>query len=459
MKYIFSISILIFFFGKISAQDQNLRYTDWTYNPNIKSVKLHIDGYPFSYPILYLGSPGQLRLSFDELRADDKSYVYTVVHCDKNWKPSDIPEAHYLEGFGEEDIDNSDYSFNTITLYTHYDLTFPNQDMQILLSGNYLLKVYEDEDDKKLAITRRFIVCDPVTEVNARMIRPSMVSKNRTHQELEFTVQHEEFEIRNPRTELSATVLQNGNWLTAIKNVPPRFTRQEVQQFDQRNKFVFEGLKEYRYADLRGFDVRTSSIHTLEKDKDGVDVYLFTEEKGNGETYFDWIDSNGQFVIENRDGRTFTNTDDQRDPTALNNEEDRFNARQRGGIFSNLQWRRDSDLESEYANVFFTLKSSTEYYDSDIYIYGALTDWQFKDEFKMVFNPAINAYVAKAELKQGYYDYLYVEKPKGKNVPDFETTEGSWYETENEYLILIYYRPFGGRYDSVVGVETINSRR
>ncbi|MFT4973994.1 MAG: hypothetical protein ACI9JY_003208 [Saprospiraceae bacterium] len=105
MKYTFFILFTLFFSFSIFAQDENIRYQDWIYNPNIKSVKLHINGYPISYPILYLGSPGQLRLSFDELRADAKSYLYTIEHCTKDWETSNLPESEYIDGFGEEEID------------------------------------------------------------------------------------------------------------------------------------------------------------------------------------------------------------------------------------------------------------------------------------------------------------------------------------------------------------------
>jgi hypothetical protein len=115
-------------------------------------------------------------------------------------------------------------------------------------------------------------------------------------------------------------------------------------------------------------------------------------------------------------------------------------------------------LESEYASVLFSLASPGEMHESDVYIFGGLTDWQLKPQFKMTYNPAVNAYVAKVPLKQGYYNYIYAVLPKGAAQPDFEETEGDWYETENLYTILIYYRPFGGRYDRLIGVYSFTSR-
>jgi len=457
MKYLFLLIAGCFFNFSLLAQDENLRYDDWIYNPNIKSVKFHIDGLPLSYPILFLGSRGQLKLSFDELRADGKSYVYTIEHCDKNWETSDLPENFFMEGFNEEDIDDYEYSFNTKTLYTHYNLWLPNRDIQIKISGNYLLKVYEDEDEKTLALTRRFIVVDETTDVRARLSRTGMVSKNRTHQEIDFWVEHEDFDIRNPMSSLSATVLQNGNWQTAIKDLRPKFTRPEEQSFDYTDKIVFLSGKEFRYVDLRRFDTPTSSILEINKNEDAIELYLFGDEKRRGETYFDYLDNNGHFVIENRDGRIYS-ADGGRDSIFINEEGREVAVRTRGRSLFSQRWLQDADLESEYANVLFSLKSPTIYDESDIYVYGGLTDWQFKDEFKMVYNHAINGYVCKAELKQGYYDYLFVEKPKDKNVPDWEATEGDWWEAENEYLILIYYRPFGGRHDQLIGARTINSR-
>jgi hypothetical protein len=151
------------------------------------------------------------------------------------------------------------------------------------------------------------------------------------------------------------------------------------------------------------------------------EVSLYQDKKRSSGGYLEYEDINGNFVIETQD-------------------ED------------------NGDLESDYADVLFTLKSPSEMYDYDVYIFGGLTDWQIKPDFKMVYNPAINAYVGKVLLKQGYYNYLYAAVQKETGDIDFEETEGDWFETKNNYTILVYYRPFGQRYDSLIGAYTFSSR-
>ena len=90
-----------------------------------------------------------------------------------------------------------------------------------------------------------------------------------------------------------------------------------------------------------------------------------------------------------------------------------------------------------------------------------MTDWKLKEEFRMVYNNRINGYICKALLKQGYYEYEYVLSPnkKSRDKPLYThtETEGDWYETENQYTILIYYHPLGERYDQLIGYYLLNS--
>ena len=423
MKRIFSALFLLAFTLSVFAQDEGIRYYDYVYLDNIKSVKFHVRGLFTSLPIVALGGRGQLELSFDDLQGDYKNYEYTVEHCNADWTPSGLFDNDYMDGFPENDINDYEYSFKTKSIYTNYRLLFPNEDLRLTKSGNYLMKVYEDEDRKRLVITRRFMIVDQQVDIIPDVVRPAAVSKTKTHQEIDFVVTHDGFEIRSPRTELSATILQNGRWDNAITGMVPLFTRPEEQIFDYQNKIVFPGGKEYRSADLRSIRYGTPDIAEASYDEARkiYEVDLIRDKKRGNIPYVNREDINGQFVIDNRD-------------------ED------------------DPDLMSDYANVLFTLYSPGEMNDQDLYVFGGFSDWQLKPQFKMFYNERINAYVAKMTLKQGYYDYTYAAFPRGADEIDFEVTEGDSYETRNNYTILMYFRSFGGRYDQIIGSVTFNSR-
>jgi len=152
----------------LKAQAEDINNYDYVYVDNIKSVQFHIDGLLLTYPIIDLTSSTPLVLSFDDLHADVKDYSYQLIHCDRDWQPSQLNTMEYLDGFTEELIDNYRYSFKTVTPFTHYRLYLPNEDMRWTISGNYLLVVYEDEGDKIPVITRRLVVVDPKIQINPR---------------------------------------------------------------------------------------------------------------------------------------------------------------------------------------------------------------------------------------------------------------------------------------------------
>ncbi len=443
-----------------------------------------------SMPIIGVGQSTPMVLSFDDISGEDYiDYVYTVAHCDQDWQPSRLSEFEYIDGFTENDINNYEYSYKTKSIYTYYWFSIPNEDITFTKSGNYLLHIFEEEGMVPI-ITRRFIVVDSKVSVVPKMSRPAVVSKNQSHQEIDFTVVHDDFEIRNPRQELTAVVLQNGRWDNAITELKPLFSRFNEQRFDYQDKIVFPAGKEFRFLDLRGIQYPSPGITVTEKDN-VFEATIERDKKRGNTAHFERYDINGDFIIENRDerGRLYLDrtlnsnaslspeverefsqrlsgatTQIERDRIAqernvlLQNQAAEEQARQFRIFGVDTQVDEVHNLQSEYVDVLFTLYSPGEMYDEEIYIYGGLSDWELKPEFKMVYNQMINSYVGKVRLKQGYYDYIYAAIPKGKTVPDFEVTEGDWYETENEYTILIYYRPFGSRYDQLIGISSFSSR-
>jgi Domain of unknown function (DUF5103) len=424
MKNITILLLLCFSPFLVLGQDPDagLVYGDKVYMDNIYSVKFSTGGLLRNYPIIQLSSNTVLTLSFDEIGDEARSYVYTLVHCDADWKPSNISDLDYIEGFNEDDIDTYDFSFNTKTNYTNYQIALPNSELSWRISGNYLLKIYDNTDDKQLAITRRFTVVDPSVAVNGVMRRTASVSKERTHQELDFSINYENFPIRNPHTDIKVVVLQNGRWDTAIKGLKPMFVRQEDLIYDHQDKVVFPAGKEFRQLDFRTFEYLTNSMAEVQKNIDDYQVTLKIDIARSTEGYVSYEDLNGKFIIESME-------------------------------------ERDAELRAEYGYALFTLKENPPFENHDVYLFGEFTDWLPEERYKMVYNPLINSYVAKILLKQGFYNYVYALVDKKTKEVDLEELEGNWHEAENDYTVLVYYAPFGARYEQVIGVGNFNSVR
>lgn len=449
MKY-FSLLLLLTLSFCSHAQDENLRNEDWIYQNNIRSTQFHLRGLPFSNPIIDLNSSSLLMFTFDDMEGETKSYTYTIEHYNADWTKSSLLEMEYIAGFTEATIEEYEYAFNTLVEFTHYALALPNEDMQFTKSGNYLLKVYEDENEKKLVITRRFVVVEPTVEVVINPTRPSNTEKSDTHYEFDFMVKHEQINVRNPLLDLKATVLQNGRWDNAVSTISPRFSRAGVSDFDYQDKVVFESGKEFRFADLRSLDYIRPSVFNIEEDEEGYNVVLEKDKKRVFKGFSSNVDINGQFIIDCEDDN-INLTDN------FNEDFDPQFYYQQDGSEDYFEGEGASILRSDYANVTFALESPTEFYDDDIYIFGKLTDWQIKKEYKMIYNDNYNAYLGEVFLKQGYYNYYYVAVPKKGGKPSYTLTEGNWYETDNQYTVLIYYRSFGERYDKVIAAYGFDS--
>ena len=454
--------IFIFFIASLwsfamLAQDENLQYRDFIYKDNIKSVRFHLDGLYLSYPIIDLNSSAQLILSFDDMDGDVKDYTYTFVHCNKDWTPSDLLERDYLDGYSEEFIDDYDFAFNTYTSYTHFWLILPNEDMRFTKSGNYLLKVYDD-DDGTLAITRRFLVVDSQFEVIPTAVNPTQVEKSKTHHEIDFRVIDKNEKIQRPAVEITASLIQNGRWDNAIENLSPTYVRNRSIIFDYQDKITFLAGKEFRYFDIRTLNYRSNGVATINQYEDRYEVLLEEDKKRPHKAYLFLKDANGQFIIENIDRGGNSGAAINIQP--LNNRQDNTEREEVfEDVFSQDRTRdSESNIRSDYAFVQFYLESPSPIYEQDVYIFGALTDWRIQEDYKMQYDDVLTAYTAEVLLKQGRYDYIYVTVPNGEDTYTYSTeeTEGSWYEASNDYSILIYYRPFGTRYDQLVSVYTFS---
>lgn len=427
----------------LRSQPRLSAYVDATYREYIRSVRFHVNGLALTLPVARLGLSDALFLSFDDLRGDGTRYYYTVVHCDRNWQPTrELRPFEYLQGYQEGEVRDYDMASGTYQHYLHYRLTLPNDEVKWTHSGNYLLVVYEYGEPEDPVLTRRFMVVEELVSAATQVDRPLDVAKQNTHQEVQFHLQVEALRPLDPFNEIRCTVLQNGRWDVSYSEIPPRFVLGNKLDFNYPDRMVFPAGKEFRQLDLSSLRFRSQHVRTIERYPEGYSVTLFEDEPRAQQAYLFRFDLNGKFVPFNVD---FIRRRIPADSLAST-----LNLVQRYNY-------REQSLGTEYAQVLFSLELPERYPDP-VYITGAFADWQLKPENEMRFDDRTGSYTARIYLKQGYYDYGYAI-PNAEGRPDLSVLEGDWHATENEYTLLVYYRPRAGEYDRLVGARTFNSYR
>jgi len=419
----FIIVILFSFFcpNILVAQGNSdtLRYDDYTYKDYIKSVQLHQIGWKFSPPIMALHSGDLLQLDFDDLAGDYIQYSYTLVHCDATWQPSDMVAFDYLGGYSQDYITEYYYSFNTFQKYTHYRLIIPNANMQVLVSGNYLLKVYKDNNPDSLIITRKIMVYENGVTIHGSE-RRGIGDGAFTKQEIVFNINTVRSKVINPSQSLQVFISQNGRWDNAISGLQPQYIEDTGLIYDMDEGNVFDGGNEFRSFDMTSLRYLTDHEAAFVKDSTADEINLRIDQPRAGADYFTFADLDGQYLILDKDD----------DSTPIN---------------------------SQYVYINFYLSVDSEITTGSLYAFGAFSDWQCQPDYQMHYDQHKHEYIGTAYLKQGYYEYQYAYLPKGAKVADLTSIEGSHFETTNTYFIYVYYRPLGMFYDKLIGFATIHA--
>jgi len=403
---------------KTTAQ-QTMVYEDKVYRNEIKSVQLYPVGKESSFPLINLRGNDQLLLSFDDLVSRSKTYSYTIEHCDAEWNPSHLSPTEYLQGFTEDRISEYRYSSGTRQKYVHYELIFPNQSITPKIAGNYLLKVYEESDPSNPIITRRFYVLNSKAGIAADITVSPNTPSRETNQKINFQLDYNGLNVQNPYSDIRAFIMQNARPETGIMNSRPAFIRGTQLIYNDVNTNDFRGGNEFRHVDMRSLRLNSDRVGKMSHDTANT-IALLTDHPRERTDYTFQYDSNGKYFIFNQEGR-------------------------------------DSRTDGDYAHVYFTLATNKTDKDGAAYLVGQFNNYQLNADSKMDFDKLSNRFYTNQFLKQGVYDFEYVWIDATTGKPDDTILEGSHFETENDYQVLVYYRPVGARWDELVGFRLLNT--
>lgn len=410
-KHLLAIIIAL---SALAANNSFAQYNEIK-SENIASLQVVAGNNWLSMPIATLNGEA-INISFDDLTHEYHRYAYRLQHCEADWSVSEgIFESDYCEGFADgSTIDDIEESLNTNTLYTHYRLSIPNENCRIKMSGNYRLTVY-NENEGDTIFTACFMVVEPLVKTSMAVTTNTDIDTNKAHQQVAAEINYSALGITNPNTELYTVVMQNGRWSTARINAAPQYQTGSGLRWEHNRDYIFNGGNEFHKFEILDVTHPTLGIENVSWDGKNYHAQIWTDRPRPSYVYDE--DTNGSFYIRNSD----------------NIENDRI---------------------SEYVTVHFRLQAPQQ--NGRVFVNGVWTNDRFIPRYEMTYNEQTKLYEAYIPLKQGYYSYQYLTMCDDGTLHPV-STEGNFYQTENSYQMLIYYKGIGQRTYRLVGYNKIRS--
>ncbi len=393
----------------LQAQSQQV------FAPDIKTLTLTVDDDPLLPPYLLFHGRQYIDIEWDQMSHDYKRYRYHIDHCDWDWQPTDgIFESDFLEGLNDQLIEDYEKSFNTTQIYTHYRLRLPSKDIRLRLSGNYRVRIYEEDEEDSPVLEARFCIYEREAGIVAQLSSNTDVDFNDRHQQMTLSVGFGALNVFNPEREMKVIVMQNRRWDSRVEGLVPNVRKQNGIEFTHNRQLIFPAGNEYHRFEILDVHRTATGVDRIDWFEPYYHATLFPATIDHAYSYVE--DQNGVYVVRSSD-----NYDD---------------------------W-----TTAEYVVVHFFLETP-RLPGGDVYVSGQWSGQTFNPDCKMEYDEVHQYYHAAVLLKQGYYSYEYIQQD-GLT----QRTMGSFFETENEYQVLVYYRQQGSRYDRLVGMSLMHNSR
>jgi len=411
--------VLAFLIALATFTIQAQIYQTGNRSEQLRTLTVYSDGDWSVVPVLQMGSDNFIEISFDELSHDYKRYAYRIIHCNADWTRSDMNELEYLDGFPENDIENYEQSVSTLTLYTHYKFSLPNDQVNLKLSGNYAVEIFDRDGSGEPLLTACFRMLDNKVLIEGNVTATTDIDTKQTHQQLSFDIKTLGMNIMQPLNDLKVQVQQNHRNDNEVRNLAPMLVSPNLIRFEHNKDLIFEAGNEYRRFEMTSYKYSGLGVNKTDFFKPFYHVELFPSEARLKGYVYD-KDQNGRFLIHSQEAI-------------------------------------DDLTGSDYFMVHFSIPMEQPIIDGNIYLNGDLVDSRFDQNNQMRYNFERKAYEKELLLKQGAYNYQYLFRPTKGGKPSPLRMEGSYWETENEYQVYVYYRPAGERYDRLIGFKQIQT--
>jgi len=424
MKNTLSLVVALLMVMGAFGQEFDLPCADLDYKQSVAGVSLFADGNQTKEPIVPLANPThRLTLWFDLLGSEGKVLNYTFIHCTNDWYPTELRRSYYVSGYDYGLIDSYEFSRNTLVDYVHYQLSLPDEEMLPIISGNYLLIVYDDDlTEDNIYFTRRFMVIDEKASITASVPRYcDDLSLSDTHQQLNIKVAMSSIMTGNVQEYASLTIRQNGRWDNAAVGLKPSFTYPDYISYEHNPMTVFAATNQFHRVNFSNFYFQSENIARIYQTDDYYVIDYATCESRAKKPFVTYDDIHGEKYI-------YIANDD-----------------------------RETATEADYAWVNIFLRWPMPLADEDVYVMGAVNDWRFDERNLMKYDMNLHGYLCQLLLKQGYYNFLLVTADRNTGQVSTELTEGNHWETENLYRVYFYYYNAIKGYDELIGYTTVNS--